>query len=51
MSQYLNFYVKVPNEETYLPIGTFSRSTEEDEIIEFIHNYMEKFMWTEGFDE
>lgn len=27
MSQYLNFYVKVPNEETYLPIGTFSRST------------------------
>ena len=26
MSQYLNFYIKVPNEETYLPIGSFSRS-------------------------
>ena len=27
MSQYLNFYIKVPNEDRYLPIGTFSRST------------------------
>ena len=27
MSQYLNFYIKKPNEETYLPIGTFTRSS------------------------